>query len=434
QEKVIPRYEDNCGSLQVVIEEINDDIDLNICDLTTLCDSLGNIIGLKVDAALFVEDTNQVQNRTNLLQFIDPAQLGIVENGKFKCDIRIVCADSTSELPISVGILIDRSGSMSLPISELDNTERMQASKQAINNFIDNFKIQDSAFIMSFSNNTTLDLDWSNDKLSLKNAVNSLDPYGMTQLYGAILTALDKVSESSNTRRALVVLSDGCNTIEPDWTDSILTIIQNKNIPIYIIALGLSDDPCDIDGRQKMGLMSNASRGKIYDVYSSSELDSVYSKLSSEIAQDECCSIYFDIDPCEIGEKRFVRLFYTPSDTVIITKVISFVCDSCEKIVSGISEENEKEFALKSNINDLNIYPNPVVNNSIIRFNIQTPGYVKIALFDAYGNIKFENIKYYSETGNYFYNFSSDNLSSGVYVATAFYEGFSISRKVIVIR
>jgi hypothetical protein len=62
-----------------------------------------------------------------------------------------------------------------------------------------------------------------------------------------------------------------------------------------------------------------------------------------------------------------------PSDTVIITKVISFVCDSCEKIVSGISEENEKEFALKSNINDLNIYPNPVVNNSIIRFNIQTP-------------------------------------------------------------
>jgi hypothetical protein len=425
QERVIPRYEDNCGSLKVRIEKIGDSTGIiDICKIESICKD-GIYIGIKLWAAIFAKDTNSISGQKNLLKNINPNQIGIVEDGKFRCDIdSIVCNTRTGA--ISIGLLMDRSGSMALPISESDPTIRMEASKSAINSFIDNLQGKDSAFVMSFSNDVRLDQDWTNNKNLLKQAINNLNPESKTQFYGAVLQAINKVSLNSNPIRTLVVLSDGANTYPPDWDPSFLDIIQKKNIPIYIVALGLSNEPEDIEGRKKMGLIADASKGKVYDVNNAKLLDSVYKKLSEEISEDECCIIYFKIDKCPLGTEKFIRLIYAPQDTTILTKVIKFKCDTC--LNTSIFDKK-----YEPDIIQMNIAPNPFDHSTNLFYTLYNSGIVKIGISSILGNDTQILKEEYQDEGKYIYSIDGNKLQSGIYVAFITQNGITISRKIIII-
>ncbi|MCX6153178.1 MAG: hypothetical protein NT007_03350 [Candidatus Kapabacteria bacterium] len=43
-------------------------------------------------------------------------------------------------------------------------------------------------------------------------------------------------------------------------------------------------------------------------------------------------------DSCNPGSERFIRLIYTPQDTVILTKVVKFKCDSCQTLISSVKQ------------------------------------------------------------------------------------------------
>ena len=68
----------------------------------------------------------------------------------------------------------------------------IDALKYSLNNFIENIKEKDRAFIYSFSNITYTAQDWTNDKSLLHQAVNNMFPMGGTQFWGAILDATKK--------------------------------------------------------------------------------------------------------------------------------------------------------------------------------------------------------------------------------------------------
>lgn len=79
QEKVIGRYEDNSGSLNVLVEEEKTN-DLNICSLDPILDANKKIIGIKLQASILQLDSNSTTGKRNLLT--DASQLAIHENGK----------------------------------------------------------------------------------------------------------------------------------------------------------------------------------------------------------------------------------------------------------------------------------------------------------------------------------------------------------------
>lgn len=429
ENKIIPRYEDNCGSLKINIECIDcidsSNEDLNICDVNPICED-GIIKGIKLQASIFKQDTSNPNGRKNIISEIPLEQIGLVENGRFICSPdSIICGERLDA--IALGLLIDRSGSMNGPISEYDDNLRLDASKNAINNFIDKMLVKDSAFIMSFSNNISLDHDWTNNKTNLKNTVSNLNASGTTAFYGAVLQALEKVSKSANPKRALIVLSDGANNVEPAWDDWILRIIEKKNIPVYIIALGLSNDEIDIEGREKMGIIATASRGKIYDVYSSTRLDSVYNELSKSISTDECCTIFFKIDPCEEKTNRFVRLIYTPRDTVILTKVINYLCDTCGSIISGVIDNDYNRTE-----EEIGIIPNPATNTLQIKTKAEINGYYKIVIYNLLGEKIEETIAEYISSGIYDKRIDLASYANGGYSILVLRDNQVIKSKIFI--
>ena len=206
-EKVIPRYEDNCGSLKLTVERITPTPEINICDIEAICKD-GRVVGLKLWAGIFEVDSTQPGGKRNSLKSISPQQIAIVDNGYVRCDIdSISCAAPAGQ--IAVGLVVDRSESMGAPISTSDQTERMTASKQAITHFVDNMRTGDSAFVLSFSTDIRLDQNWTADHQKLKTAIATLQPDSKTAFYKAVLAGLEKAATSSAPRRALIVLSDG---------------------------------------------------------------------------------------------------------------------------------------------------------------------------------------------------------------------------------
>ena len=425
QEKVIPRYEDNCGKLIVTIEEVNPEKDINICDVGTICvDNV--IVGLRLSAAIFAADSTKTSGKKNLLKEISLNQLGIVYNGEFICDIDSIVCERT--IPISLGLLVDRSTSMRGAISTTDQTPRIDASKSAIGSFIDKLKPQDSSFVMTFANDITLDQDWTNDKTKLKTSVNNINPNGLTAFYDAVLEALDKVSTSASPVRALVVLSDGARTTGSEWDDSFLQKISQKNIPIFIIALGFTTDPQDIEGREKIQLIANASRGKAFDVYNSGKLDSVYNQLGDEIGDDECCTIYFKIEGCDDSKDNFLKIIYAPSDTVLLTKVVKFSCKCDSGGVVEVIDFNDNDFD-----SDIEFHPNPVNDLGKVIFSITQSSKVSLSITSISGVTVFTHDLGNLDFGRYTFDINTSKFKSGTYILNVLQNSTISSRKIIIL-
>ncbi|HEX5000603.1 MAG TPA: VWA domain-containing protein [Terriglobia bacterium] len=105
------------------------------------------------------------------------------------------------ETPVSLGILIDTSGSMK---------ERLPAARQAAAAFIRGMRPQDEFFLMTFARGTKLTQDFTTDRKQLERALDRVSEGGLgTHLFGAVENGAKATKKAKNRKRALIVISDG---------------------------------------------------------------------------------------------------------------------------------------------------------------------------------------------------------------------------------
>ncbi|MGK9369147.1 T9SS type A sorting domain-containing protein [Melioribacter sp. Ez-97] len=81
-------------------------------------------------------------------------------------------------------------------------------------------------------------------------------------------------------------------------------------------------------------------------------------------------------------------------------------------------------------------YPNPFNPTTIIKFNLESGGYVKLIVFDILGREITKLAEGYYAPGSYKFNFDSDgfNLPSGIYFYRLTYNNYSVAKKMILTR
>ena len=437
-EEILPRYDDNCGFLKIKIEEQFNDKDpkVDICKVEGICDTNQVLVGMKVWSKIFVTDTTNPTGIKNILKSINPSQISVIENGIFKCDVEIKCENTEG---ISTALLVDVSPSMDLNIQKGDTTRRLHATKEALKKYVANLTDLDSTFLMSFSSEVHLNQDWTKDKNKLNEAIDNLDTLpSKTALFKAIITALDKINQSNQSVRHLLVLSDGANSVPFDEKDpsasvhlnnEILNEIKKRsnNIPIYIVALGFGKS--DTNGIRQIETIANSTFGKVNYINDKKGLDSIYTNFKNSIDDNACCAIYFDIDPCEIGEKKYIRLLFSPSDTLLLTKVIAFDCDTCHKVSSVQMDDWEIQ-----SIKDINLYPNPTRSISQFEYSVPKSSQITFRLTDINGNIKNEFNQDHDTRGKYYQTVDLNNYENGTYFLTLFINNELKTKKVIILR
>ena len=198
------------------------------------------------------------------------ADFHVLENGKPQ---KITNFDAAANLPISVGLLIDHSGSMK---------PRMEATRKAALEFLKRIvKPTDRAFVAGFSFDATKDAPFVSDSGSLAAQVDAVPAAdGGTSLYDAIVTALYRF-RNLHGRKALVILTDGEDTTSRVSYDDMLAYARAARVPLYFI--GIDIGMMDIGGTSKMKSLAAETGAVSYFIRNVKNLNATYAQLENEL-------------------------------------------------------------------------------------------------------------------------------------------------------
>jgi hypothetical protein len=87
-----------------------------------------------------------------------------------------------------------------------------------------------------------------------------------------------------------------------------------------------------------------------------------------------------------------------------------------------------REFDLSQN------YPNPFNSSTTIKYFIRKAGSVKISVFDILGNRAAVIVDKFKPAGSYYVKFDGSRLPSGVYIYKMESEGYTSSKKLILLK
>lgn len=227
--------------------------------------------------------------------------------------------DSVRELPIvveeltedgegiTVALVLDRSGSM--------QGQPMQDAKQAASNFVQLLQDQDRAAVVSFNQFVTTDHAFSSDKNSLTAAISTLQAFGGTAIYDALISTADLI-EPEQGRRAIILLTDGEDTNSQNSFQTALNRVTTVNVPVFTIGLALTPGSPE---ENILITIANDTGGRYFYSPTSSELQEIYEAIAA-ILRNQYKITYTTHNPTTDGSWRLVQIDvsyqgYTSNDT-----------------------------------------------------------------------------------------------------------------------
>ena len=137
---------------------------------------------------------------------------------------------SNDRVPVSLGILLDVSGSMT--------SDKLATAKAAIDRFIfDLLGKDDELFFMEFANHPRLTQQWTRDRRMISRAVDRATASGGTAMYDAIADAIPFASAGENRKKAILVISDGNDSNSNTSVSELRQLIRESEVMVY--ALGV---------------------------------------------------------------------------------------------------------------------------------------------------------------------------------------------------
>jgi len=184
---------------------------------------------------------------------------------------------SSQDAPVTVGLLIDSSGSMG------PNRDLVIAASMA---FARTSNPQDEMFVLGFNENINRplppDAAYTKDLATLQSALmRAITARGQTAVYNAVHEGLDYVSRGHFDRQVLVVVSDGGDNASSTTRAQVLAKAQASNAVIYTVALV---DPLDSEADPGfLRELSEATGGQAFRPKDIADVSSVLQKVARDI-------------------------------------------------------------------------------------------------------------------------------------------------------
>ncbi len=188
-----------------------------------------------VPQSLIVTVTNPAgQYVANLTQ----TDFAIEENGVAQ---QVTNFSADPDIPISLGILLDKSTSMRLPVA-VQGRERVPAALLAADGaarvVVTLTKPGDEYLFMTFDDKMTVKQGFTSDKKKVTDLLNRNNVVGgATHLYKAVGDALKEIRRKARNRnRALVVITDVHDT-SGDKIEDLQAIVREQETPVYTFGM-----------------------------------------------------------------------------------------------------------------------------------------------------------------------------------------------------
>jgi VWFA-related protein len=136
-----------------------------------------------------------------------------------------------SEADARLALLVDSSGSMVF-------TDRRRRSQLATELLLAGFRETDAASVFSFDSRVRRLTPFTRDAGLLRSAVSSVEPYGVTCLYDAIVATIHTVVDEAPRARGVLLLTDGIDTASTFTPHEAATAAAAVDIPLYVLSVG----------------------------------------------------------------------------------------------------------------------------------------------------------------------------------------------------
>ncbi|HEX6879389.1 MAG TPA: VWA domain-containing protein, partial [Terriglobales bacterium] len=181
------------------------------------------------------------------------------------------------DVPVSVGILIDNSGSM---------REKRPAVNQAALNLVRASNPQDEVFIVNFNEEPFLDQDFTNNVSLMKDALERVASRGGTALYDALVAAADHLRKSAKLdKKALLVVTDGEDNASRENLEAAIRRLSVEGGPtVYTIGL-LNEEERGAAKRAKraLRLIAEQTGGVSFFPKDYNEVDTITRQVAHDI-------------------------------------------------------------------------------------------------------------------------------------------------------
>lgn len=153
---------------------------------------------------------------------------------------------SEEDVPCSVGVIFDISGSMKYKLTQ---------AKTALRALFRYFEPEDEAMLMSVSDRPSIRTGFTSDFGTITDGVMFVKAGGNTALVDTIYLALAKMRQARNPRKALLVISDGVDNHSRYSKGELMSAASEADVEIHSIAI--YEDP----GSRKAIELQEESRG-----------------------------------------------------------------------------------------------------------------------------------------------------------------------------
>jgi Ca-activated chloride channel homolog len=233
----------------------------------------GKVIRTDVDLALVNVTVTDPYNR--LVTGLEPDNFRVFEDNVEQ----EVISFSAEDVPISIGVIFDFSGSMA---------NKVDKAREAALQFFKTANPQDEFFLVSFNERAELTSTFTNSVEDLQSRMMMTAPKGRTALLDAIYLGLSQMRGAHNAKRALLILSDGGDNHSRYNENDIKRLVKEADTQLY--AIGIYDPlgyrnrtPEELNGPSLLAELTELTGGRVFAVEHLNDLPDIASKIGMEL-------------------------------------------------------------------------------------------------------------------------------------------------------
>lgn len=207
------------------------------------------------------------------------------------------------DVPVSLGILIDSSGSM---------YDKRDAVDAASLDLVRLSNPKDEAFLVDFSSEAYIDQDFTNDITKLQKGLSYVKASGGTALYDAVIASADYLAKNAKrSKQVLLIVTDGDDNASSATLEQAIRRVQDLDGPaIYCIGLLFGQDVSRSEARHSKDVLtelSDQTGGMAFFPKSLREVDGITREVAADIRSQYTIE-YRSTNPPQNGGYRTIHV------------------------------------------------------------------------------------------------------------------------------
>ncbi len=220
---------------------------------------------------------------------------------------------SNEDAPLSIGLLVDTSGSMGA---------KLDTSRRAVAEFMKTLNAADEAFLVEFSDQAQLAVPLTKDAGAIDSSMTSATSGGLTALLDAVNMGLQEMKRSKNPRKALLIISDGGDNNSRFTSSQISNLVREADVQVYAMgvfeptlsfglgALGGSGGKlgtAELDGPRLLSAIADQTGGRALAATNLRELPGIAERIGIEL-RNQYVLAYTPQNPNRDGKYRKIEV------------------------------------------------------------------------------------------------------------------------------